>query len=176
MSVMTHRTEPAGPPPSAPRRRAPRRSYRPPRAVTATGLVVLVVFLIVVAVSWTHAPWRDYVRRKPPNYVELTVVRPQALASTFVSGHPVRFDFSINNVDQAGTHRTITWVTSVRDTVTGHTVVADRGSEAIAAGSVKTLSQQVTIRGTHRSEVIVKLGSGQQIDFYVSPKPAAGSG
>jgi hypothetical protein len=173
MSVMTHRTDQAEPPP---RRRAPRRSLRPQRAIAAAGLVVLAVVLIFVAVSWTHAPWRDYVQRKPPSYVEVTVVRPQALPTTFVSGQPVHFDFSINNIDKSGTHRAIAWVTSVRDTVTGHTTVIDRGSAVIAAGSAKTLSERVAIDGTHRSEVIVKLDTGQQLDFYVSPRTAPGPG
>jgi hypothetical protein len=142
----------------------------------AAGLVALVIAAIFVAVSWTHAPWRDYVQRKPPSYVELTVVQPQALPATFVAGQPVQFDFSINNVDKAGTHRTIDWVTSARDTVTGRTTISSRGSAVIAAGSAKTVSQQVTLGGTHRGEVIVKLGTGQQIDFYVSPRTAPGPG
>jgi hypothetical protein len=167
MSVMTHRSD-APPPP--PRRRAPRSKSERVRPIVLTGLLALVIAAIAVAVSWTHAPWRDYVHRKPASYVELTVVNPQALPSTFVAGQVVSWSFAIHNVEPSGTHRTVGWVTSVRDTVTGKTAVVNQASAVIEGGSVKTVRDDLTIAGTHRSEVIVKLGTGQQVDFYVTPR------
>jgi hypothetical protein len=146
------------------------------RTALMAGLTLLVVVAIFVAVSWTHAPWRDYVHRKPASYVELTVARPAALPTTFVAGEVLKFEFSLHNVEEAGTHRSIDWVTSVRDTVTGTSVVAARGSATLEAGSTRTINAQVTVTGAHRSEVIVKLGSGQQVDFYVTPSAGAGTG
>ena len=140
------------------------------------GLALLGVVALSLAVSWTHAPWRDFVRRKPASYVELTIVQPSALPTTFVSGSALAFGFSIRNVDAAGSHRTVTWTTSVRDTVTGKSVVAERGSRVAPAGSTETINERVTVTGTHRTEVIVALGSGQQIDFYVTAPGGAGPG
>jgi hypothetical protein len=139
------------------------------RAIRLAATAVLVVVLAVFAVSWTHAPWRDFVHRKPASYVELSVVQPARLPSTVPSGGTVRFSFVIRNVEPAGTHRTVSWVTSVRDTVTGEVTTVGTGSADISGGDTRTTAQQVTIKGTHRSEVIVKLASGQQIDFYVVP-------
>jgi hypothetical protein len=88
----------------------------------------------------------------------------------------VRFSFLINNVGKSGTSKTVDWTTSVRDTETGQTQPVSSGSAVIDAGSAKNVSEQVTIEGSHRSEVIVKLGSGQQIDFYVTATGTSGSG
>jgi hypothetical protein len=159
--------------PNVPRRRRGAPGYQRPLVVA--GAVILGIAAIIFAVSWTHAPWRDYVHRKPASYVELTFVQAQELPAAFVAGQPVRFTFSIHNVDAAGTHRTIDWTTSVRDTVTGTVTSAARAEAVIGAGATKTISGQVTINGANRNEVIVKLGSGQQIDFYVAPRETTGS-
>jgi hypothetical protein len=168
MSLMTRPAEGAEP-------GQPNKPRVPGPAVVA-ALVALAVGLVFFAVSWTHAPWRDYVRRKPPAYVELTFVGPASLPATFRSGQPVRFSFLINNVGKSGTSKTVDWTTSVRDTETGRTQPVSSGSAVIDAGSAKTVNEQVTIEGSHRSEVIVKLGSGQQIDFYVTATGTSGSG
>ena len=63
----------------------------------------------------------------------------------------------------------MTWATTIRDTVTGDVAAVGKGSVSVAGGTTKTIEQNVTIRGTHRSEVIVQLASGQQVDFYVTP-------
>ena len=163
MSVMTHA---AGgrkaPPPPAPGKR----NMRPVRVLAA---FVVAVVLIVFAVSWTQAPWRDFVHRKPPAYVELTIAAPGSLPSKVPSGGSVRFGFVIHNVESAQASRTLSWAASVRDTVTGEVTPAGQGSVVVAGGTTRTIEQAVTIRGTHRSEVIVRLGSGQQVDFYVTP-------
>ena len=184
MSVMTRPADGTGPPEDPPHPPEPPDLPDPPgprgpvgrRPVVVAGLAVLAIIAIFIAVSWTHAPWRDFVHRKPPSYVELTVVGPQALPSTFLAGEPVSFAFSVKNVDQSGTRRNVTWVTSVRDTVTGHSDAVNHGSAVVEAGSTKTVSEQVSIDSTHRTEVVVRLGTGEQIDFYVSPQAAAGGG
>jgi hypothetical protein len=75
----------------------------------------------------------------------------------------------INNVESAHANRSVSWVTTVRDTVTGDVTVAGKGGAVVAGATTRTIEQEVTIRGTHRSEVIVRLGSGQQVDFFVTP-------
>jgi hypothetical protein len=174
MSLMTRPAE--GGEPSHPNK--PRRPRLPsaPRPAIVAALAALAIALVFIAVSWTHAPWRDYVRRKPPAYVELTFVGPASLPATFRSGQPVRFSFVINNVGKSGTSKTVDWTTSVRDTETGQARQVSSGSAVIDAGNARTVSGQVTIEGSHRNEVIVKLGSGQQIDFYVTAAGTAGSG
>lgn len=132
-------------------------------------LLVIAVVVIIVAVTWTHAPWRDFVHRKPASYVEISFVQPERLPSTIPSGGSVRFSFLINNVEPAHSQRTVSWVTSVRDTVTGAAMQVSTGSAVLSGGTTRTVLQQVTVGGTHRSEVSVKLGSGQQIDFFVVP-------
>ncbi len=163
MSVMTRAAHGTQSPAPKPPRQGRRRGIR--MAVAA----ILVVVLAVFAVSWTHAPWRDFVHRKPASYVELSIAAPARLPSTVPSGGTIRFSFVVTNVEPATSHRTVSWVTSVRDTVTGATTTIASGSADIPGGKTRTVAQQVTIKGTHRSEVIVKLGSGQQVDFFVVP-------
>jgi hypothetical protein len=163
MSVMTRAARDT----DAPEPLTPAKRKR--RGIRLVATAILVVVLAGFAVSWTHAPWRNFVHRKPASYVELSVVQPARLPSTVPSGGTVRFTFVIKNVEPASAHRTVSWVTSVRDTITGATTTAGTGSADIPGGGTRTVEQQVTIKGTHRSEVIVKLASGQQIDFYVVP-------
>src|SRR3978361_2068738 len=47
--------------------------------------------------------------------------------------------------------RTCRWVTSTLDTITGQASVVSHGSAVVAAGSVKTVTDQVSITGTHRT-------------------------
>jgi hypothetical protein len=140
------------------------------RLIRRAVLAVLTVVVVVVAVSWTHAPWRDFVHRKPASYVEISFVQPERLPSTIPSGGSVRFSFLINNVEPAHSQRTISWVTSVRDAVTGTAKQVGTGSAVLTGGTTRTVQQRVTVTGTHRSEVSVKLATGQQIDFFVVPK------
>jgi hypothetical protein len=68
MSVMTRAADHRkAPPPRAPGNRNAR------TARVLAGLVVGVI-LVAFAVSWTHAPWRAFVHRKAPSYVELSFV------------------------------------------------------------------------------------------------------
>lgn len=165
MSVMTRAARGT----EAPEPQTPASGKR--RGIRLAAVAILVVVLAAFAVSWTHAPWRDFVRRKPASYVELSVVQPAQLPSSVPSGGTIRFTFVIRNVEPSSAHRTVSWVTSLRDTVTGANTSVGTGSADIPGGSTRTVLQQVTIKGTHRSEVIVKLASGQQIDFYVVPSP-----
>ncbi len=166
MSVMTraaHGSSAAGPqPPRGPGL----------RLIRLAAAIIVAVVVAVVAVSWTHAPWRAYVHRNAPSYVTLSFVQPSQLPSTIPSGATIRFSFVINNVEPAKSHRTVSWVTSIRDTVTGSAATVSTGSADLAGGKTRTVEQQVTIKGTHRSEVIVKLSSGEQIDFFVVPGPS----
>jgi hypothetical protein len=161
MSVMTRAADGTQSP--TPQPSGNRRGIR--RLVAAVLIAVLAIF----AVSWTHAPWRDFVHRKPASYVELSFVQPGRLPSTVPAGGSIRFSFVINNVEPVTSHRTVSWKTSVRDTDTGATTTVSTGSLDIPGGETRTVAQQVTVKGTHRAEVVVKLGSGQQIDFFVVP-------
>ncbi len=165
MSVMTRATH--GTPSPAPQPS----SRRGMRAIRMVAGAILAIVLAVFALSWTHAPWRDFVHRKPASYVELTIAAPERLPSTVPSGGSIRFSFVITNVEPAQSHRAVSWTTAVRDTVTGATTTIATGSADIPGGKTRTVQQQVTISGTHRSEVIVKLSTGQQVDFYVVPSP-----
>ncbi|HEX4431541.1 MAG TPA: hypothetical protein VHZ96_19895 [Frankiaceae bacterium] len=163
MSVMTRAEDGHKPsPPPAP-------GNRNTRALRVLATLVVAVVLVVFAVSWTHAPWRDFVHRQAPSYVELTIAAPASLPSSVPSGGSIRFSFVINNVESAHARRTVSWVTSVRDTVTGAVAGAGKGSVVLTGGTTRTVSQDVTIRGAHRSEVIVRLDSGQQVDFFLTP-------
>lgn len=162
MSLMTRAADGRKSPPPAHRERKP-------RTVRALALLAVSVALVVFAVSWTHAPWRDFVHRKPPSYLQLSFAARASLPSSVPSGASVSFSFVINNVEPARASRTARWVTSVRDTATGDVTPAGQGTVVVAGGTTRTIKQEVTIRDTHRSEVIVRLDSGQQVDFYVTP-------
>ncbi len=163
MSVMTRSANgrQASPSPAPGNRRS--------RTIRRLAVAALAVVLVVFAVSWTHAPWRDFVHRQAPSYVQLSIASPENLPSGVPAGGSIRFSFVIDNVESARASRTISWVSSVRDTVTGTVVAAGKGSVVVAGGTTRTIEQEVTITGTHRSEVIVRLASGKQVDFFVTP-------
>jgi hypothetical protein len=141
--------------------------WRQPRAKLAAGVFVGLLVGLLLAVTVGGVPWRDYVRRQPPAVVALSFLDPATLPAGAAADGTVHFRFSVEN-QQAHSY-VASYTTVVIDTVTNEQLTVRSGEVPIAAGATTTLDGQATITGTHRQQVLVRLASGQSIDFYVTP-------